>query len=167
VAFSPDGTQFLIGFADGTVRLWDLATLKPIGTPLQYLMIVCEVDFSPDGSQLLACSLDRTARLWDAATLKPIGPPLEHDCWWPWASFSTDGSEILLADHLGTAAVWQAPPNPLEGAYERIVCWVQVVTGMELDPTGGINVLDASAWQQRRRHLQELGGPPELIFPGL
>jgi WD40 repeat protein len=167
VAFSPDGTKILIGFADGTVRLYDAATLKPIGTPLQHLKIVCAVTFSLDSSQLLACSIDRTARLWDAATLKPIGPPLEHDGWWPRASFSPDGCEILVADRYGNAQVWQTPPGPLEGSYERIVCWVQVVTGMELDPTGGINVLDASAWQQRRLRLQELGGPPGLTLPGL
>ncbi|MHC4323826.1 MAG: protein kinase domain-containing protein [Planctomycetota bacterium] len=170
VAFNPNGTQFLIGFADGTVRLWNLEIPTgpiPIGTPLQEVKIVCGVAFSPDGSQLLACSIDRTARLWDTATLKPIGPPLEHLSWWPHASFSPDGSEILLADRYVTAAVWQAPPNPLEGDYERIICWVQVVTGMELDPTGGINVLDALEWQQRRRRLQELGGPPELILPSL
>ena len=165
VAFGPDGTKILIGFADGTVRLWDLTMLKPIGTPLQYLRIVCAVAFSPDGSQLLAGCIDRSARLWDAATLKPIGPPLEHDCWWPTlASFTPDGSEILLADPWGTAAVWQTPLGPLKGAYERIVCWVQVVTGMELDPTGGINVLDAPTWQQRRRRLQELGGPPLTLL---
>jgi hypothetical protein len=43
---------------------------------------------------------------------------------------------------------------------------VQVVTGMELDPTGGMNVLDAPTWQQRRRRLEELGGPPALSLPG-
>ena len=82
-------------------------------------------------------------------------------------SFSPDGSEILVADRHGNAQVWKAPPGPLKGDYERIVCWVQVVTGMELDLTGGINVLDAPAWQQRCQRLQELGGPPELISPGL
>jgi len=163
LAFSPNGTQFLIGFADGTIRLWDSETLRPIGTPLQQVKVVCGVAFSPDGSQLLACSIDQTARLWDAATLKPIGPPLEHDSWWPHASFSPDGSEILLADRFGTAAIWHAPTGPLAGDYEQIVCWVQVITGMELDPTAGINVLDAPAWQERRRRLQELGGPPEPI----
>ena len=166
LAFSPDGTKILIGFADGTVRLWDVATLKPIGSALQHLKIVCAVAFSPDGSQLLACSLEKTARLWDTATLKPIGPPLEHDGWWPRASFSPDGSQILVADGYETAQVWRAPPGPLAGERERIICWVEVVTGMELDPTGGINVLDAPTWQQRRRRLQELGGPPELTLPG-
>jgi len=166
--FSPDSTKFLIGFADGTVRLWDAVTLKPIGTPLQHLKVVGNVAFSPDGSQLLACCIDRTARIWDAATLKPIGPPLEHESWWPtMSSFSPDGSEILVADRDAIAAVWHAPTGPLAGDYERIVCWVQVVTGMELDPTGGINVLDTPTWQQRYRRLQELGGPPELTLPGL
>ncbi|MHC4543178.1 MAG: protein kinase domain-containing protein [Planctomycetota bacterium] len=172
VAFSPDGTKILIGFADGTVRLWDAATLKPIGTPLQHVKIVCAVGFISNGSQLLACSLEKTARLWDTATLKPIGPPLEHDGWCPdgWcprASFSPDGSQILVADSKGAAQVWDAPPGPLQGECERIICGVQVVTGLELDPTGGINVLDAPTWQQRRRRLEELGGPPELSLPGL
>ena len=167
-AFSPDGTKFLIGFADGTIRLWDTVTLKPIGTPLQHLKVVCAVAFSPNCSQLLACCIDGTARLWDATTLKPIGPPLEHNCWWPtMSSFSADGSEILLADRFGTAEIWRAPIGPLEGEDERIVCWVQVVTGLELDPSGGFNVLDASEWHQRRKRLQELGGPPEFALHGL
>jgi len=165
LAFSPDGRKILIGFADGTVRLYDAATLNPIGTPLQHIKIVCAVAFSPDGSQLLACSIDRVARLWDSATLKPIGPLLEHAGRWPRASFSPDGSQILVTDGHGTAQVWEAPPSPLAGECERIVCWVQVVTGMELDPTGGINVLDASTWHQRRRHLQEIGGPPRMSLP--
>ena len=165
--FSPDCTKILVGFADGTVRLWDAVTLNPIGTPLQHQKIVCSVDFSPDGSQLLACSIEKTARLWDTATLKPIGPPLEHDGWWPRASFSPDGSQILVADGYETAQVWRVPPGPLEGNCEQIVCWVQIVTGMELDPTGGINVLDAPTWHQRRRRLEELGGPLELTLPGL
>ena len=83
------------------------------------------------------------------------------------SSFSVDGSEILLADRYGTAEIWRAPIGPLEGENERITCWVQVVTGLELDPTGGFNVLDASEWQQRYRHLQELGGPPGFALRGL
>jgi WD40 repeat protein/serine/threonine protein kinase len=162
--FSPDGTRILIGYADGTIQLWDSATLKPIGTPLQHLKIVVSVAFSPDGSQILACSYEGAIRLWDTATLKPIGQPLKHNCGGPRASFSPDGSRILLSDLLGRAQVWQAPPDPLCGKREQIVCWIQVVTGMELDSTGGINVLDAAEWQQRRLRLQELGGSPLITL---
>ena len=164
--FSPDGTKVLIGFADGTIRLWDVTTFDPIGTPLQHVKLVNSVAYSPDSTLLLACSFDRMARFWDAATLKPIGPPLEHDCWGPKASFSADGSEILLADGHGTVAVWRAPPGPLQGEYERIACWAQVITGLELDQTGGVNVLDAATWQARQRRLHELGGPPGLTLLG-
>jgi WD40 repeat protein/serine/threonine protein kinase len=160
LAFSPDGTRILIGFADGTIRLYDATALKPIGTPLQHVKLVSSVDFSPDGSKLLACSIDGTARLWDAETLKPIGPPLEHNLGWSNASFSPDGSQILIRSS-DRAQLWQAPSGPLVGDCERIVWWVQVITGMELDSTGGINVLDIATWQQRRRRLQELGGPPK------
>ena len=159
LALSPEGAKILIGFADGTIRLYDAATCKPIGTPLQHVKLVSSVAYSPDGSQLLAGCIDGTARIWDAATLKPIGPPLEHNCGWPSASFSPDGSQILLFGQ-GRAQVWQAPRKPLAGNSEQIVCWVHVITGMELDATGGINVLDAAAWNQRRRRLQELGGQP-------
>ena len=167
LAFSPDGTKILIGCADGTVQLRDAKTRKPIGTLPEYMNVISSVDFSPDGSLILVCFMDHIAQLWDAATLKSVGPPLEHDCWWPQASFSPDGSEILLADGDGNAAVWRVPPGPVQGDYERIACWVQVVTGMELDATGGINVLDVPTWRKRRQRLQELGGPPEMNLQGL
>jgi hypothetical protein len=103
------------------------------------------------------------ARLWDTATLKPIGPPLKHHGSWPRASFSPDGSKILITDNSGIAQVWQTPRDLLAGEYERIACWIQVITGMELDSTGGINVLDVHAWQEHRRLLQEMGGSPHTI----
>ena len=122
--------------------------------------LVSSVDYSPDGSMFLACSIDGTARLWDAATFKPIGSPLEHNFDWSGASYSPDGSRIMIESG-PQVKVWQTPSGPLRGTCEQIACWVEVVTGMELDSTGGINVLDASAWHQHRQRLQELGGPPQ------
>jgi hypothetical protein len=51
-------------------------------------------------------------------------------------------------------------PTPIGGDPHRIVLWVQVITGLELDEYGGTRVLDASEWEQRLQRLQELGGPP-------
>jgi WD40 repeat protein len=160
LAISPDCAKVLMGLIDGTIWLRDGATLEPIGAPLQQTEIVNSVAFSPDSSQFVTCFMQGKARIWDAATLKPIGPPLEHDGWWPDVSFNPDDSEILIADDQGTVAVWQAPPGPIQGTYERITCWVEVVTGLELDATGEIKILDAATWQERCQKLQELGGPP-------
>ena len=74
MTFSPDGTTLASASPDHTVRLWDLATSRPIGAPLTGQ--VTSVAFSPDGKTLAAGSADRTVRLWDVAYLVNVVPHL-------------------------------------------------------------------------------------------
>ena len=77
VAFSRDGKILASGSLDGTVRLWDAATHRQIGSPLTgHTGGVNSVAFSPDGKILASGSDDDTVRLWDAATHRQIGTPL-------------------------------------------------------------------------------------------
>jgi hypothetical protein len=46
----------------------------------------------------------------------------------------------------------------VDGEPDLIRLWTQVITGMELDDEGVIRLLDASAWHERRRRLEDLGG---------
>jgi WD40 repeat protein len=77
VAFNRSGTVLATGSADGTVRLWDVATRRQIGAPLDPGSgQIHAVAFSPDGNTLATADADGNVRLWDAATHGQIGQPM-------------------------------------------------------------------------------------------
>jgi WD40 repeat protein/tetratricopeptide (TPR) repeat protein len=158
VMFSPDGKTILTGSDDRTVRLWDAATDRPLGPPLEHSANVISAAFSPDGRTILIGCDDKTVRLWDVATGRRLGPPLELSDDARSVAFSPDGRS-LLAGGSRTARIWDAPA-PLPDDVPRLVAWVETAIGLRLDEQGSIQVLDAAAWLERRRLLEQLGGPP-------
>ena len=51
-------------------------------------------------------------------------------------------------------------PRAVKDDLQRIVLWVQGITGLEMNAAGGFTELDPQTWQKRRKRLEELGGPP-------
>jgi WD40 repeat protein/tRNA A-37 threonylcarbamoyl transferase component Bud32 len=210
MAFSPDGKSVLTGGDDRTARLWEVPTGRPLGKPLCHEDWIMTVAYSPDGKTVLTGGHDNTARLWEAPVGKPLGAPLRHDGWVVAAAFHPQGKAILTGSGYqegreATARLWEVatgkplgPPiqhhgslvarlayspdgrtvlttdwhkdekepaaylwevGPVEGEVERIVLWVQVRTGMELDDRGMARELDAPTRDARRMRLDRLGGP--------
>jgi WD40 repeat protein/serine/threonine protein kinase len=149
VAFSPDGRWIVTGSEDRTARLWDGATGQSVGEPLMHQGAVLAVAFSPDGQTVLTTSRDRKARLWDVGSRKMLGKAMLHQGPVRAGAFHPDGRLVLTAGEDMKARLW-AVPTETTGAVERVVAGIQVLTGMELDSLGVVQVLDGATWRARR-----------------
>jgi WD40 repeat protein len=67
LALSPDGRLLAVGFFQGTIQVWDIAS-KTLHRTLQgYHMAVLDLVWSRDGGTLVEASNDGSIRLWDVA----------------------------------------------------------------------------------------------------
>jgi WD40 repeat protein len=97
VRFSADGAQVLTGCKDGSVRLWDARTGKPLLVLTGHTAVVNLGCFSPDGRWILTAANDQTARAWDASSgaamaVFRMAADLRSIC------FSADSRLVALAD---------------------------------------------------------------------
>ena len=67
VAFRPDGQILVSSSADGTIKLWDVATGEDLRTLTGHTYDIRSVAFSPDGLTLASGSYDKTIKLWHLA----------------------------------------------------------------------------------------------------
>jgi WD40 repeat protein len=100
VAIRPDGKLLTVWNQYGDVRLWSMATQRPIGRMMHASGGAYGVAFSPDGNMLLIGGNNR-AQLWNVRTQQPIGKPMVAG---RLASFSPDGQVVAAINARGTSA---------------------------------------------------------------
>jgi WD40 repeat protein len=147
VAFSPDGKILVTADGDGTIRMLNPATGRPLRVPLlagsRRGGVRCVV-FSPDGKILASAEADGTVRFWDPVTGKPLRAPLPADTSAGGVinggvnelAFSPDGKTLATADADGTVGLWDpATGKPLRGPLLAFT-----------SPLGVMNGTDGGVW---------------------
>jgi WD40 repeat protein len=159
VAFSPDGDWLATGCLDDTARIWEVASGRQAGRSMNQGEEASALAFSPDGTLLLTGSDDRTVRFWDRLTGRPIGPALQHSYSLFAVAFHPDGKSIRAAsggpETLEVEVRSAQVPVPKTGDREQVRTWCEVVTGLELDETEGVHILEYKAWRDRHQLLLE------------
>ncbi len=120
VVYSPDGNIIASGGADGTVRLWVVATGKQkavlVRTSWIHFLLpwlnfpVNSVAYSPDANTIAAASVDNMLRLWDTQTTKLKATLAGHTGPVDSVAYSTDGKTIATAGSWkdNTVRLWDA-----------------------------------------------------------
>jgi WD40 repeat protein len=154
VAFSRDGTLILSGSSDRTARIWDTANGSPAGAPLLHPDEVLAVAFSPDGKTALTGCADGQARLWDITTGRVLAPPLFHTAAVHAVAYSPNRGRVLTGSVDRTAGLWDVP-EPMPSEAGAITTWTEVITGLRLDETGNVNVLEVMEWERNRDRIPD------------
>jgi WD40 repeat protein/serine/threonine protein kinase len=111
LSFSPDGTRLASASDDGTARLWEVASGRPVGGPLRHpsRAKVLGAAFSPNGQRLATASADGTVCQWDSRTGAAVEPPYERHTGEVWAAaYSPDGQWIASGGTDHTVRLWGA-----------------------------------------------------------
>jgi WD40 repeat protein len=129
ISLSPSGNRFGIGCFDGTVVLWDAASLDTNSARLRSRAIIIAMAFSADGKCIASCSdQDFNICLRDAQSGMEILPPLQgHDKEITSLAFSPDDRLIASTSVDTTIRVWntttgaEVPPS-LRGHEHSVLC---------------------------------------------
>ena len=101
------GSKLATASWDGTARLWDAATGKPLSVYRGHNGPLTSVEFSSDGQRIVTASLDKTARIFDVPSGK-AGRSLRTSGGLQKARFSPSGRFIATASSDGSARLWDS-----------------------------------------------------------
>ncbi|REG28946.1 WD40 repeat protein [Archangium gephyra] len=105
-AVTPDGRRILSASEDGTLKVWEVETCRPLVTLRGHKGEVRGCAVTEDGRRALSASRDGTLKAWDLetgrclATLYGHGGPIWN------CSITGDGRRALSASSDGTLKVW-------------------------------------------------------------
>jgi RNA polymerase sigma factor (sigma-70 family) len=129
LAFAPDGRSLALGYEDGTVSSWELAsggrqtTLRADGKdPISVLA------YAPDG-KVLAGTQERQVCFWDVRTGEKLRSRQGHSLDVVTAAFAPDGRTLVSGSKDSTALVWDVvglrpEPKPLTlDGRDLAACW--------------------------------------------
>ncbi len=157
VAFSPDGELIATASADGTARVWDVATRRQSGVLKGHGGQVNSVAFLPDGTHVATASDDGTARIWQVQSGRQTNVLAGHDGPVHSVAISPDGSLILTASADATIRLWRI----VDGQQVNVADHASGVSSASFSPDGSL--IATSSYRTVSLWDASFDSPPELF----
>ncbi|MCO6046852.1 WD40 repeat domain-containing protein [Aeoliella sp. ICT_H6.2] len=106
LAVSFDGTQFVTGSGDGTLRWWSIHNLTDPDIIAAHKTWTFAAAYHPDGKRLVTGGGDNMIRVWDIQTHQQLAELAGHDDDVHALGFSPDGAELYSAGDDMTLRSW-------------------------------------------------------------
>ncbi len=148
----PQGTTYITGASDGSLRLWDAQTNQQVGRVMHYDSRITNLYFTPDGNAIVASYLDGSTRLWDVRTFGEIGPPMWQSKDVTALAISRNGEWAATASVDATARLWRI--TPATGTLDQVKRRYETLTGIYLEADGSVSALSIEQWVQRQQALE-------------
>lgn len=152
-ALTPDGVTAISGSADGTVRVWDVASGRCVRTLSGHMGRVNAVAVAPDGRVLLSASDDRTLRVWDLATGAHVRTLAGHEHRVNAVWVLVDAKAAVSASDDWTLKVWNLETGE---AIHTLAGHEGAVTAVAVTPDGQRAV--SASWDRTVRVWDLVGG---------
>lgn len=110
-ALTADGRRGVSAAADGTLRVWDVASGAEIGAWVGHAGSIIRVAVTPDGERVLSCSKDSTFRIWEAATGRLVAEFTGESGMLSCAA-APDASTCVVGEHSGRVHLLRLHAGP-------------------------------------------------------
>ncbi len=104
---SPDGAVLATAGYDQGIRLWDVATGKPLRALTAHNGAIYDLAFSPDGTALASASGDGTCKIWQVATGERLDTLNQPEAEQYRVAFTPDGQHLVAAGADNRIRLWR------------------------------------------------------------
>jgi WD40 repeat protein/serine/threonine protein kinase len=132
VTYCPDGRGIVVGYRDGSVKVWDAIAGKELRTMEGHKRAVHYVAASSDGHFLATADLDGVVKLWNFASGELLQTFSTHSNRVTGLSFSPDSRRLASASVDTTVGLWDVTT----GQQIHIFRHANEVQGMVFSPDG-------------------------------